>query len=116
MNDPPRSRFTGMRAWWVQRVSAVYMLLFILFLLATLAMRPMHAYPQWRAWIALPGISLAFLVFTGALLAHTWVGLRDVLLDYARPAGLRNGLFVAVALALGSLGCWVLSILLRLHG
>jgi succinate dehydrogenase membrane anchor subunit len=116
MSDPPRSRFTGMRAWWVQRVSAVYMLLFILFLLATLALRPMHAYPQWRAWVARPGTSLGFLVFAGALLAHAWVGLRDVLLDYARPARLRNGLLVAVALGLAGLGGWVLSILLRLHG
>ena len=76
----------------------------------------MHAYPQWRAWIASPGIWLAFLAFGGALLTHMWVGLRDVLLDYARPAGVRNGLLIAVALGLAGIGVWVLSILLRLHG
>ncbi len=105
-----------MRAWWVQRLSAVYMLFFILSLLAYLGTQPMHEYAQWRSWIARPEISLAFLVFTAALVAHMWVGLRDVLLDYARPAGLRTGLLVAVALGLASIGVSMLSILLRLHG
>ena len=45
-----------------------------------------------------------------------WVGLRDVLLDYAKPAGLRHGLLAAVALGLLGLGVWLLAILLRLQG
>ncbi len=105
-----------MRAWWVQRVSAVCMLLFILFVLAALGLRPMHAYAEWKGWVARPEISLVFLAFVAALLAHMWVGLRDVLLDYARPARVRNGLLVAVALGLGGIGVWMLSILLPLHG
>ena len=115
-SSPSKSHFTGLSAWWVQRVSAVYMLLFILFLLASLSLRSMNAYLQWKAWVARPEVSLAFLVFIVALLAHMWVGLRDVLLDYARPAGVRNGLFVTVALGLAGIGIWMLSILLRLHG
>lgn len=100
----------------MQRVSAFYMLLFIFFVLASLSLEPMHAYAQWRTWIAGPWVTLAFLIFAAALLAHMWVGLRDVLLDYARPAGLRDGLLVTVALGLAGLGVWMLSILLRLHG
>jgi len=30
-----RVRFTGLQVWWVQRVSAVYMLLFVIFLLCS---------------------------------------------------------------------------------
>lgn len=110
-----RARFTGLRAWWVQRMSAVYMLLFVLFLLYSFALRPLQAFPQWHAWMARPGISSAFLVFFAALLGHMWVGLRDVLLDYAKPASLRRSLLAAVALILLSLGVWLLSILLRLQ-
>jgi succinate dehydrogenase membrane anchor subunit len=113
---PAKSRFTGLRAWWVQRVSAIYMLLFILFMLATVGLRQMHTYQLWRSWIGRPEISLGFLVFTAALLAHMWVGLRDVLLDYARPAGVRGVLLGSVALALIGLGVWMASILLQLHG
>ena len=109
-------RFTGLKAWWVQRVSAVYMLLFVLFLLYSFALQPVQAYPQWHAWMARPSTSVAFLVFFAALLGHMWVGLRDVLLDYVRPAGLRRVVLAAVALGLLGLGILLLWILIRLQG
>ena len=109
-----RSRFTGLKAWWVQRVSAVYMLLFLLFLLGAFWLDPLHSYPQWRAWVARPGLSIAAGVFFLALLSHMWVGLRDVLLDYAKPAGLRRVLLGLVAAGLLGLATWVLLIFLRL--
>ncbi|MEP7281251.1 MAG: succinate dehydrogenase, hydrophobic membrane anchor protein [Rubrivivax sp.] len=110
-----RSRHTGLRAWWVQRASAVGMLLFLLFLLASMAVHPLTSHLQWQAWVARPGITLAFLLFFAALLSHLWVGLRDVLLDYAKPAGLRNALLMLVAFGLLALGVWVLAILLDLQ-
>ena len=91
---------TGLPAWLVQRASAVYMLLFLLFLLGFLALHPLHTYAEWKSWVAHPAITLAFGLFFAALLAHMWVGLRDVLLDYARPAGLRQALLGLVALGL----------------
>jgi hypothetical protein len=42
-------RFTELASWWVQRLSAVYMLAFVLFLVATFALDPLHDYAQWRA-------------------------------------------------------------------
>ncbi|MBC7455943.1 MAG: hypothetical protein H7335_20055, partial [Massilia sp.] len=48
----------GLRAWWVQRVSAIYMPLLIVLRLASLGLQPMHAYPQWRAWLTRPAESL----------------------------------------------------------
>ena len=111
-----RVRFTGLKAWWVQRLSAVYMLLFVLFLLYSFALQPLREFPRWHDWVARPGISVAFLAFFAALLGHMWVGLRDVLLDYAKPAGLRHGLLAAVALGLLGLCIWLLVILLRLQG
>ena len=111
-----RVRFTGLKAWWVQRLSAVYMLLFVLFLLYSFALHPLHEFSRWHAWVARPGASVASLVFFAALLGHMWVGLRDVLLDYAKPAGLRRGVLAAVALSLLGLSIWLLAILLRLQG
>ena len=110
-----RVRFTGLKAWWVQRVSAVYMLLFVVFLLYSFALQPLRTFSQWHAWLAGPSISVAFHFFFAALLSHMWVGLRDVLLDYAKPTNLRRSLLAAVALGLLGLGAWVLSILLRLQ-
>lgn len=113
------SLFTGLRAWWVQRLSAVYMLLFLIFLLVAMAVNPPHpphVAALWRDWVARPVITAAFLVFIAALLIHMWVGLRDVLLDYAKPVQVRNGLLVLVAIGLLGMAVWVLAIVLRLHG
>lgn len=108
------SRFTGLRAWWVQRVSAACLLLFVLFVLYWFA-QSTGSYAAWRSWVASPGVTFAFGVFFVALVGHMWVGLRDVLLDYARPASVRNALLVAVALALLALAIWAVAILVRLH-
>ena len=118
MTPRPRTRSaragpTGMPAWLVQRASALYLLLFVIFLLGFFALNPPHSYAEWKSWVARPGITLALALFFVALLSHMWVGLRDVLLDYARPAGLRQALLWLVAL--GLLGCaasvtWLLAL------
>lgn len=100
MARSPRSGPTGLPAWLVQRASAVYMLLFIVSLLVFFGLHPLHSYAEWKGWVARPGITLALALFFAALLSHMWVGLRDVLLDYARPAGLRQALLWLVALGL----------------
>lgn len=91
------------------------MLAFLVFVLVSMAFHPLVGHAQWRAWVAHPGITLAFVLFFAALLSHLWVGLRDVLLDYAKPAGVRNALLALVALGLLGLGVWVLVMLVRLQ-
>ena len=113
---PRATRFTGLAAWWVQRTSAVYMLAFAIFVLAAFSLHPPRSHAEWQSSIAHPGICIAILGFFAALLSHLWVGLRDVLLDYARPAGLRRVLLVAVAAGLVTIALWVAWILLRAAG
>ena len=90
------------------------MLFFMLFVLGTFWLHPPRTYPEWRDWFGHSGVSIAALFFFAALLSHMWVGLRDVLLDYARPAGLRRVLLGLVALGLLGLAAWVLRIFLPL--
>lgn len=108
-----KSTASGLTAWLVQRASALYMLLFILLVTGFLSFHPRHSYAQWSAWIGRPAISIAVFVFFTALLLHMWVGLRDVLFDYARPAGVRRFLLRAVAMVLLGIAAWVLWILFR---
>ena len=110
-----RLRFTGLAAWWVQRASAVFMLLFIVFALVAFWLYPRHSYLEWRSWASSPCVVMAILAFFAALLLHMWVGLRDVLLDYAKPAGLRRLLLGGVAGGLFGIGVWVVLILARLQ-
>jgi succinate dehydrogenase / fumarate reductase membrane anchor subunit len=107
-------RFTGVKAWWVQRISAACMLVFMLFVLGAFWLHPPHTYAEWRGWFVRSSVSIAALVFFAALFSHMWVGLRDVLLDYARPAALRGLLLGLVAFGLLGMAAWVLRIFLSL--
>ncbi len=76
------------------------MLLFVIGILFFLWLQPLHGFAEWKSWVARPAVTAALALFFAALLAHIWVGLRDVLLDYARPAALRQALLWLVALGL----------------
>jgi succinate dehydrogenase / fumarate reductase membrane anchor subunit len=106
-------RFTGLTAWLVQRAGAVYMLLFAVFMLVSLRTHPKHSYVEWKAWVTSASTSVAIAGFVLALLTHMWVGLRDVILDYAKPERFRRSLLCALALALVGMAAWMAQMLLR---
>jgi succinate dehydrogenase / fumarate reductase membrane anchor subunit len=103
--------FSGQRALVLQRLSALAMLAYLAAAALRLAFGPEVTFGQWQAWSARPPAAAALLLLAAAVLAHAWVGLRDVLLDYARPYALRLALLGAAALALGALGAWVALVL-----
>lgn len=104
---------SGLRAWLIQRASAVYMLGFIVWALARWGLEPPRSYEAWHAWVSGAGTAMATAVFSVALLAHAWVGLRDVLLDYVASLALRVALLALLAAALLAIAAWVLAILGR---
>ena len=95
----------------VQRVSAVYMLSFIVFLLIHFAVDPPHSYPVWHRWMMSSSVSISIAVFFAALLAHAWVGVRDVIMDYVHPVAFRFCLLALLGFGLTATGIWVLRIL-----
>ena len=105
-----RKAVTGLRAWLVQRVSAVYMLLFIVFFLIRLFVDPPLSYSAWHGWVMSSGVGIATGVFFAALLAHVWVGVRDVIMDYVRPVALRVGVLTLLGFGLTATGLWVAQI------
>lgn len=111
-----RKAVTGLRAWLVQRLTAVYIFLFIVFLLFHFLLDPPHSYQAWRAWVGNPVVSILAAVFFVALLLHAWVGVRDVIMDYVHPLGVRVSLLALLGSGLLAAGAWVLRILLTGHG
>lgn len=111
-------RAHGLRAWLLQRLSAVYLLMFIGYLLIRFAYAPASDFPAWRGWLADPLVNLATGLFVLALLIHSWVGMRDVVMDYVTHTGLRVALFTAIALTLAGCGLWSLRVLFlaAMHG
>jgi len=104
---------TGLPAWLVQRLSAIYLLLFVVAALFWWWSTPPLDYLRWRSLLASPisgiAITLAFL----ALFLHSWVGIRDVILDYAgHHAGIRLLLLSLLGGGIIAMAVWVVRILL----
>jgi succinate dehydrogenase / fumarate reductase membrane anchor subunit len=95
----------------VQRVSAVYMLFFITYLLIHFLVDPPTSYLAWHDWVLGRGVSVAASIFWLALLAHAWVGVRDVVMDYVHPVAARVLVLAAVSLGLTAIGVWAIRIL-----
>ena len=111
-----RKAVSGLRAWLVQRVSAVFMLFFIIFLLTHFVVDPPRSYLAWHDWMLSPGINVIASVFAATLLVHAWVGVRDVVMDYVHPIAIRVIVLSSLALYLAGLVEWVARILWMLHG
>ena len=46
-------------------------------------------YAAWKALFASSAFRIATFLFMVALLWHAWVGVRNILMDYIKPAGVR---------------------------
>jgi len=101
---------SGLRAFLWQRISAVVIAIGTLIILGWLAS---GNYPTGRELIAQPLGAALFGLFWGAVLAHSWVGMRDIILDYVARRGVRYALLAGLALWLLFLGLWVFIILAR---
>jgi succinate dehydrogenase / fumarate reductase membrane anchor subunit len=101
----------GLRGWLIQRISALVMAIYTLLLLVTLIVDPVHDHVSWQALFASAWMQYATLLFFVSLFLHSWVGVRDILMDYVHPTGVRFALMVLVILALIVYAGWTMQIL-----
>ncbi len=93
-------------AWIIQRATAVYLGLFLAYLLVHFSFDAPADHTALRAWVTQPLVSGALLLFVPVLLAHAWVGIRDVLIDYVHPLGVRVALLSLFAFCFLGSGLW----------
>ena len=103
----------GLRDWLAQRISAVLMAVYTLILLVVLLKSPPLTYAAWKDLFAQGWMRVATLLFAASLAWHAWVGVRDILMDYVKPDGLRLTLQVLVLLFIASYVGWAIQILWR---
>jgi len=103
----------GLRGWLAQRISAIVMAVYVLLLIVTLlAVRP-SGYDGWKGLMSQGWMRIATLLFFVSLILHAWVGMRDILMDYIKPTGLRLAMQVGVILVLAVYAAWTVQILWR---
>ena len=104
----------GTRDWLAQRVTAALMAVFTLAVLVqVLFTRGPIGYEKWAGiYASQPMKMLTFTTIVG-LLYHVWVGMRDVLMDYVKPVGVRLVLQILVIVWLVGCAGWAIQVLWR---
>ena len=103
----------GLRDWMAQRISAVVLLAYTLLLIGSVLMLPELNYGTWAGLFASTWMKVATLLAVLALVYHTWVGVRDIYMDYIKPTGARLVLQVLTVVTLVAYAIWAVIILWR---
>jgi len=102
----------GLRPWIIQRISAAYITVFIIYFgISLLAVNPLANADVWSQWVAYPGNNIGIGLFLIALLWHAWIGIRDVVLDYVPNVVSRILVLTLVASVVVGSAIWGLKIL-----
>ena len=105
----------GLRDWLSQRATAVLMALFTLVvLLQVIFTSGPIGYETWAGIFASQWMKVLTFSVIVALVWHVWVGMRDVLMDYVKPVGIRLALQIFVIVWLVGCAGWAIQALWRL--
>ena len=104
----------GMRAWLLQRFTAVYIAIFSLSTMAWLIFNQPLNYDAWFTLLSQPLMLIATVIFYISIFIHAWVGIRDIFLDYVKPSSVRVILLTLLAFFLMVMTMWLLIIFVSL--
>ena len=101
----------GTGDWLLQRITAIVMAIYTVALLACVLWQPVRSHAELKTLFAGGFLRLGTMLFAAALAYHAWVGMRDILMDYVKPVGMRLALEVAVGGVLIAYLVWSAQIL-----
>jgi len=107
---------TGFHHWLVQRLTAFYMLFFILGLLIFFVSSEGLTYQSWSSAFHSPWVLIVFGLFFLSLLYHAWIGLKDIIMDYIHPPLWRLTTLFIFAIFLWGCGLWLFTLLIKAYG
>ena len=102
---------SGLRDWLVQRITAVIIGAYFLFILGYLVAHPGLQYADWHALFGgLAMRALSFLTFL-SVVYHAWIGMWTIFTDYIKCPAARLTVTVLTVLALFGYLIWAAEIL-----
>lgn len=101
----------GLNAWLIQRASALVLAIGLPAFLVYIVCQPELDFAAWRGLFAPLPAKIGLLLCIVAMLAHAWIGLREVFIDYVHHLVLRLALYFGFGVLY--LGCliWAVDIL-----
>ncbi len=102
---------SGLSDWLIQRVTAVILALYTVFIVAYLLFNPGLDYVTWSNLFAQTWMRIFSLLAIISLVAHAWVGLWTVTTDYLKSTGQRIGAQVIIILAIFVFLVWGIIVL-----
>jgi succinate dehydrogenase / fumarate reductase membrane anchor subunit len=103
----------GLRDWLAQRITAAIMAVYTVIVLVVLIGGVPISHAVWKDLFAQGWMRVATLLFAVSFAWHAWVGMRDILMDYVKPAGARLTLQMVVLLVIAGYLGWTIQILWR---
>jgi succinate dehydrogenase / fumarate reductase membrane anchor subunit len=101
----------GLRDWLIQRITAVLMAVYAIFIGGWLLLHNNLDYATWTALFSGNVMRSFSLLFLLAVFYHAWVGVRDIVMDYVKCSSLRLAIHTGVILALIMYSIWSVQIL-----
>lgn len=96
----------GLRPWMIQRVSAVYLALYVLYIFFCWVVNDPFNQANWLGWLSQPVNNIALALFLIAMLWHAWIGVRDIVLDYIPNVAFRLLALSLIGATLIGSGLW----------
>ena len=96
----------GLRPWIIQRISAVFIAAFFLYILFVLLTNNPVNVNDWANWVSMPLNNILLGLFLVAVLWHAWVGIRDIVLDYVPNVVARLFVLTAIGCVIIGSGLW----------
>ena len=100
----------GLKDWLIQRITEIYLALYVIFCFAFFLSHSHLIYEQWHALFVCMFFKISTILALFALCLHSWIGIWTVTTDYLPCKILRLSIQIIVILWLLSQSIWGLMI------
>ena len=104
----------GLKDWLAQRITAIVMAVYTVVFVAGVFGGATSSAEAWRHFLGGGLMRFATFLFIVSLVYHAWIGVRDIWMDYVKPAAIRVTLHMLTLLALVGYTGWAVQIIWRL--
>lgn len=101
----------GLRDWVIQRISAIYMAVYSVGLIAYLVFHSGLSFAEWHSLFSQVWVKVATILFILTIMLHAWIGIWTIFTDYVKPYVIRSILNFFVLLGLAACFFWGVLIL-----